>query len=821
MTPQFDPTMNVYLPMAVSLAANVLTAIGTAALKRIMPNGLDKKARKAYNKALSRWTTDSVYRGYEKRNAEERLQELMALYADPDKEAHITDPMKLLMQYFIEEVQKDAELWRYFVGEEIKQLSVNIGQIGDTAEWIKQELLSRKLQYPEVVEALKSLLDRQINKNISSGKYIPDTFLEIGNLKDQYRYFCHPMLFSQLIFERAERMSFDYYDSRQRDLGAKELKYDVSGILKNPVSDFSEVYKICDALLGYMQNIEQNLSGRGYLGRNFSRKVDEYLKNLDYISKRIAIITEDAGRGKTNFICDLTSNFLLRNEIPVIYINGNQLDVKNLADSIAHQIFPTENRTLHEIFISMEDYCRAEGKPVVIVIDGLNECQMPNALQGEICTLLAELLKYDYVKTILTCRTIYYQSNFPQIEQQFKGLLVKTDTLYSHLHDEQKKRLFGNYLRYFKINAMFSENVEKKLVKNMLLLRIFCEAYEGRNLQFVHSIRKHEVFSLYYDKMKKAVLVVLGDQTMLNEYDVDNFFSLIAELMIARQQYEMIPVKDVYANIDYEKRKLFNQILDNNILIRIDPRLTGNGLEEGLNFTYDEFRDFLLAKYLTEEVWQKDQNKYTSFIEENTKANQQLAEGMAPFLYLMSVGDDAKQSVLKAQSWYSVIFDNYVWDVDPSKLTSEDVEFLKQRIPVDNRLYFINLICWGNWRKKTSEKLHAGLFYGYLDTLDDSQLIQCLDVILSRAVYKERATSERDKMVNTFEHMIDDDICKEEGFGRLALTYLYLSVSSEKSYKCYLRYMKQTGNTDDAQVVLANCNSTALRNRIKKMMTEL
>lgn len=821
MTNPIDPTTMIYLPMAVSVAANILTAVGSAALKRILPNGLDKKAKKAYNRALSRWTTNTVYRGYEKRNAEERLQELMVLYSDPDMEVHMTDSMKLLMQFFIEEVQRDTELWRYFQGEEIKRLSANIGQIGDTTEWIKQELLSRKLQYPEVVGSLKSLLDRQINKNIRSGKYIPETFLEIGSLKDRYRYFCHPMLFSQLLYERAERKSFDYFDSCQRDVGAKELCYDVSNILRNPASEFNEVYAKSTALNDYMHDVFQVLSNTGNFGRGFSRKVEKYIRDLDYLRNRIAIITEDAGRGKTNFISDLANKCLIRYEIPVIYINGNQLDANNVADSIAHQIYPAEHRSLQEIIVAMEDFCKAEGKPVVLILEGLNECQMPKKLQGELCLLLDELLKYDYLKTILTCRTVYYQSNFLQIEQQFKDVVVKTDSLYKHLHDEQKKRLFGNYLRHFSITARFSENVEKKLLHNMLLLRIFCEAYEGKDLQFVYTIRKHELFSLYYEKMKKMVLEVLDDSTMLNEYDVDNLFSIIAELMITKQQYEMIPDTEVFAYIDYEKRKLFNQILDNNILIRKDPKIDGGRLVEGLNFTYDEFRDFILAKHLSEVIWQKNKDQFTSFIEENTKANQQLAEGMAPFLFLMSAGDDEKHNVLKQQSWYPDVFDTYVWDVNPDRLSEKDVDFLKKRIAVDCRHYFVRLVCWGNWQKEPSEKIHAGLFYEYLDTLDDDQLHGCLDEILRRAVYKEGDESERDKMIMAFESMLDEGAYQDDSFGRLAQTYLYLSVSSKKAYDTYLRYVKLSKNTEDAQKVLESCNSTALKNRIKKMIGEV
>lgn len=50
--------------------------------------------------------------------------------------------------------------------------------------------------------------DYQIQKNINSGKYLPNTFLEKRNLKEHLRFFADPYLFSSYIADKIYRFNF-------------------------------------------------------------------------------------------------------------------------------------------------------------------------------------------------------------------------------------------------------------------------------------------------------------------------------------------------------------------------------------------------------------------------------------------------------------------------------------------------------------------------------------------------------------------------------------------------------------------------------------
>ena len=58
--------------------------------------------------------------------------------------------------------------------------------------------------------------DRVVNKNIASGKYLPDTFLEDLAIKEKARMFVAPHKMYPCVFGRITRLNFDYYNRIQK-----------------------------------------------------------------------------------------------------------------------------------------------------------------------------------------------------------------------------------------------------------------------------------------------------------------------------------------------------------------------------------------------------------------------------------------------------------------------------------------------------------------------------------------------------------------------------------------------------------------------------
>ena len=80
-----------------------------------------------------------------------------------------------------------------------------------------------------------------------------------------------------------------------------------------------------------------------------------YLKDIEeelqLAEKRVFLLTGRAGQGKTNLLCDLVENFLLKHEIPCAFLSARELGLKqhnDLAQTICDHIFAKKIATLEE-----------------------------------------------------------------------------------------------------------------------------------------------------------------------------------------------------------------------------------------------------------------------------------------------------------------------------------------------------------------------------------------------------------------------------------------------------------------------------------------
>lgn len=89
----------------------------------------------------------------------------------------------------------------------------------------------------------------------------------------------------------------------------------------------------------------------------FSSKLRCRKADVEFINKRLCILTANAGQGKTNFICDFAANVLGKRNIPSLYVNGYEVDASNIENSISHAVYPTNTYTFGEILEAIKEYC--------------------------------------------------------------------------------------------------------------------------------------------------------------------------------------------------------------------------------------------------------------------------------------------------------------------------------------------------------------------------------------------------------------------------------------------------------------------------------
>src|SRR5690606_1295536 len=72
---------------------------------------------------------------------------------------------------------------------------------------------SKKLTPDKISQALKAQVNRQLKKQINSGKYLQNTFIETGEQKDDLRYLCDSVFYSEKCFYESSILDFRYFNN--------------------------------------------------------------------------------------------------------------------------------------------------------------------------------------------------------------------------------------------------------------------------------------------------------------------------------------------------------------------------------------------------------------------------------------------------------------------------------------------------------------------------------------------------------------------------------------------------------------------------------
>ena len=174
----------------------------------------------------------------------------------------------------------------------------------------------------------------EVEKNKNSAKYIPEIFVEERKYKDNLRYFCDPVLFIKKIIDDLQSLDFA---SVNQYLEGKELSFDCYKEI-NQTNFHDVVSALIERVRGAIRRMEREEND----SRNtasvaleevfrhrsaFNSALKSNLKNicedLEYLEKRVVVVTRNAGQGKTNFLCDFTENFLVKKRIPTFYFNAS------------------------------------------------------------------------------------------------------------------------------------------------------------------------------------------------------------------------------------------------------------------------------------------------------------------------------------------------------------------------------------------------------------------------------------------------------------------------------------------------------------------
>ncbi|TOI86918.1 hypothetical protein CGI50_23875 [Vibrio parahaemolyticus] len=423
-----------------------------------------------------------------------------------------------------------------------------------------------------------------------------------------------------------------------------------------------------------------------------------------------------AGQGKTNFICDLVENQLQCFEIPTIFIPARLLNHYSGPNRILSYV--TNNRFcpnltgVHELFELLNNVSSESGKPFVITLDGINEVSDLQGFVDELKIFLEALCQYDFIKIIITCRNEFFDHKFSGVfEPQFSESLYRVQDLRNEMSDCNKSKLLTEYFDHFNIKLRLSEGSKEFLKNDLILLRLFCEIYEGQDIGYVPDIYKGELFERYL--MMK-----------INEFPLEQKSIAIGSLrkicrkMLGNADFSLVS----NAGFDAIERQVIEKLVSEDIILRreVPPSgLISLGIEN-ISFTYDEMRDFLLAYFIVVDAEQEEQD-FSIF---ERMSEWPIYEGLFRYTYILARKHNNQSVVSMCESFDDF---NYHYLNNLSLLSSdlqsiEDVERVKNILQSSSRRVEIQSVAWFLFRKRDiSEFLNLGILIEHLGSLNDTE----------------------------------------------------------------------------------------------------
>lgn len=581
--------------------------------------------------------------------------------------------------------------------------------------------------------------DRLLVRNIKSGKYLPDTFLEDIDAKEKARIFVAPHKMYPLVFEQVAKLNFDHYNKKRRLKGLKpSYKLNVKDwSLQGRVVDIERLRNITREIYGYLSGQVNCKTERDNDRWMAMSKVERLSEKFELMNKQVMVVTSDAGQGKTNFVCDLVNNVLMPNGIPFVFVNAYELSAEQLAKSISAEYNFIGDESLEEVLLSAENYCNQHLQYLIIVIDGLNEHPKQGLFKSNLLRVLKAVSWYKYVKVLMTCREEYYKANYQLLESDLGDSLCvvaldKHQIRWDNSESSGDECLIERYASYFKTGVPSDRRIRKKLLKDLLLMRIFFEAYQGQDITKMVQIDYVNLYERYYHKLcDKVQEVITQEASVTNARGMAvKIFERIIVWMVDNDMFINLPLDDVLKVFTADERLCFTAFMSSNLLLRQDTPEGSAGTYDVINFTYEQIRDYLVTRYLVDVAFPDNRNEFVRLVEKYTAVSNNQAEGTKMFLFLYSKVHDKKEvyEIVKSLPWFNKVLLNHIWDLPDDTITEEDVDVVKRHLQnhSDN---LAKKLAYTHWSPIRHPKLNLQLLLDVLQAMNQIERREYLEKI--------------------------------------------------------------------------------------------
>lgn len=580
--------------------------------------------------------------------------------------------------------------------------SIKVLDVNTFAKKLSKDWLDTDNFISEILEVFKDKSENEINQNKINGKYIPEIFVELGDIKEYLRGFSDPVLLFEKHLGYVRRHNFEQYNQLLDGYGIQRI----GNINCESEVTLNNIDRIADNILNQLNDILDyvtKLRDSSKIRKSVPRKyldlfdISYYAHRLSSLSWEVkdrimlfeslrssqVLLTEKAGQGKTNLLCDFTENVLLRKNIPCLFISARSLINNNINDTILGYF--SYNFSIDDLFEIINYISEIIQLPFVIVLDGINEQKDIINTKVALYEFLNKVKVCTHIKVLMTSRVEYFEEKLGDIQENCPQLKILNSYNYKSQHGRLNVRVFDGYMKHFNIQINdIEDSVYDQLSKDFLLLRMFSEAYQGTKemkttIPSLLHLFRYEIFERYYNYKKENLKEWDRLQGMLDsESTYDNLVDTVTDYMIKHMQFSNIERSVIIGEIQND---LLVKLIDEDIIFREDI-VKKKGLIESnrevINFTFDEFRDFCIAKKVMESFNEDNLENYRTLITKLTSPNSEASEGIQKYLFFASkkFQNEIFTQLIEEQVWFSGIFLDNIFSVSEEYIQEKDAEVI-------------------------------------------------------------------------------------------------------------------------------------------------
>ena len=435
----------------------------------------------------------------------------------------------------------------------------------------------------------------QVKKLIQDGKYIPGVFVELNNSKEVLRYFVYGKKWRKRLIK-----NFNYvYDNSYGEILKKACDNQNVCFRLNRMASTKKILETVNSAYEFHNNFrnsgiefKQDYKESQILFEIIQYPYNEILGNLLKYSKvangKYLILTGSAGNGKTNLLCSI-SELLVNLKQTTIFLNAREIE-GDILDFIFDELgLPDLYKKHKEIYLYLVNLLlTVQNKFLFIIVDAINENDS-DGFGNQISAFINKIADYSRAKIVVSCRNEYYKERFRKyLVEKVNIPVFEFDLKEQHYTSTAINRIIKTYSNHFNYSGNISLAVKSVLSEQLLLLRIFFEVNKDSNAD-VYSIRKHEIFAQYIEKLKQN-----------NREYLETVLDTVTDFMIHSDNYDEISITDLEKTgiTSGDIRKTVNSgILLSKKLVFHEGTIVRNE-KEVVYFVFDEMRDYCLARQI-------------------------------------------------------------------------------------------------------------------------------------------------------------------------------------------------------------------------------